>query len=214
MKVLRRYQLALMLVVLAFLLVAVVFHRLPQEIPIHWGVDGQANRWLGKPWGALVLPSLTLVTTLLLIVAPALMPGGFNVESPPRFYPVVVAALAGFLVFVTAVQLLVAAGSPLNLPRLVVGAAGGLLAVTGNYLGKVPRNHLIGIRTPWTLSSEFVWERTHRFSGPVFVLCGVALALYAVAEEGVPQPRIILSLIGAMVSLPTLYSYLLSRRQK
>lgn len=214
MNLLRRYQLALMLVVLAFLLVAVAFRRLPQEIPVHWGADGQANGWLEKPWGALVLPVVTLVTTLLLIVAPALIPGGFKVASPPRFYPIVVAALAGFLVFVTGVQLLVATGSPLNLQRLVVGAAGGLLAVTGNYLGKVPRNHLIGIRTPWTLSSEFVWERTHRFAGPVFVLCGVALLLYAAVEEGTPQPRIILSVIGVMALLPTLYSYLLSRREK
>lgn len=214
MNLLRRYQLALMLVVLAFLLVAVVFRRLPQEIPIHWGPDGQVDGWLEKPWGALVLPLLTLVTTLLLIFAPVLIPGGFNAASPPRFYPIVVAVLAGFLVFVTGVQLLVATGAPLNLQRLVVGAAGGLLAVTGNYLGKVPRNHLIGIRTPWTLSSEFVWERTHRFAGPVFVLCGVVLLLYAAVEEGTPQPRIILPVIGVMVLLPTLYSYLLSRREK
>lgn len=214
MNLLRRYQLALMLVLLAFLLVAVVFHRLPQEIPVHWGADGQVNGWLEKPWGALVLPLLTLLTTLLLIFAPALMPGGFKVASPPRFYPIIVAALAGFLVFVTAVQLLVATGSPLNLQRLVVGAAGLLLAVTGNYLGKVPRNHLIGIRTPWTLSSELVWERTHRFAGPVFVLCGVVLLLYAAVEGGTPQPRIILPVIGIMVLLPTVYSYLLSRRDK
>jgi uncharacterized membrane protein len=214
MNLLRRYQLALMLVVLAFLLVAVVFHHLPQQIPIRWGADGQANGWLAKPWGALVLPLLTLITTLLLMLAPALMPGGFKVASPPRFYPVIVAAFAGFLVFVTGVQLLVATGSPLNLQRLVVGAAGVLLAVAGNYLGKVPRNHPIGIRTPWTLYSEFVWERTHRFAGPVFVLCGVALLLYAAVEDGAPQPRIILPIIGVMVCLPAAYSYLLSRREE
>jgi uncharacterized membrane protein len=214
MNVLRRYQVALILVVVAFLLAAIVFRRLPPEIPIHWGADGQVNGWLAKPWGALLLPLVALLTTLLLIFAPGFMPSGFNVASPPRFYPHMVAAFAGFLAFVTAVQLLVATGSSLNLPQLVVGAAGGLLAITGNYLGKVPRNHLMGIRTPWTLSSDYVWERTHRFAAPVFVLCGAVLLLYTTFVDGTPKPGVVLPVVGMMVSLPTLYSYLLWRRRK
>jgi uncharacterized membrane protein len=213
MSVLRRYYVALLLVVLAFVLVAVVFRRLPQKIPIHWGADGQANGWLAMPWGVLLLPLVALGSTLLLIFAPSVIPSGPDVASPPRFYPSIVAAFAGFLAFGTGVQLLVAAGSALNLQRLIVAAAGGLLTVTGNYLGKVPRNHLIGIRTPWTASSDYVWERTHRFAGPVFVVCGLVLFLYALVEEGQPNPRVVLFVIGMMVTLPTFYSYVLWRRE-
>jgi uncharacterized membrane protein len=213
MKVLRRYHVALLFVTLAFLFVAVAFRHLPQQIPIRWGTDGQANDWLGKPWGALLLPLVALGATLLLIFAPSVIRSEFDIDLPSRFYPSIVAAFAGFLAFVTGVQLLLATGSPLNLQRLIVAAAGGLLAVTGNYLGKVPRNHLIGIRTPWTLSSGYVWERTHRFAAPVFVLCGLVLVLYALFEEGLPSPRVVLFVIGMMVSLPTVYSYLLWRRK-
>jgi uncharacterized membrane protein len=214
MNVLRRYQLALMLVVLAFLLVAVMFRRLPQEIPIHWGADGQVDEWLSKPWGALLLPQAALLTTLLLIFAPGFCHGGFPVSAPPKFYPYVVAAFAGFLAIVTGAQLLVASGASLNMQQLVVAAAGGLLAITGNYLGKVPRNHLIGIRTPWTLSSDYVWDRTHRFAAPVFVICGTILLLYAAYEKGVPKPSVVLPIIGVMASLPILYSYFLWRQRK
>ena len=134
MSKLRRYYVALLLVMLAFLFVAVVFRRLPQEIPIHWGADGQANGWLAKPWGALLLPLVALCTTLVLIFAPSVILSGFDVTSPPRFYPSIVAAFAGFLAFGTGVQLLVAAGSPLNLQRLMVAAA----AAAGCY-GKLSR---------------------------------------------------------------------------
>jgi uncharacterized membrane protein len=211
MNALRRYHVALLMVGLAFLLVAVVFRRLPQEIPIRWDTEGHANGWLAKPWGALLLPLVSLSTALLFIIAPSVMPSAFGVAAPPRFYPIIVAAFTSFVTFGAAVQLLVATGSPLNLQRLVVAAAGGLLVVAGNYLGKVPRNHLIGIRTPWTLSSGYVWERTHRFAGPVFVLCGLVLLLYAMVNEGQPNPRMVLFVIGLMGSLPTVYSYLLSR---
>ena len=214
MNVLRRYYMALALVALAFLFVAVVYQRLPELVPIHWGSDGEVNGWLPKPWGALILPLTALGSTLLLIFAPAVVPSGFNVASPPKFYPLVVAAIAGFGTFGAAVQLLVAAGAHLNLLRLLVAAAGVLLMITGNFLGKVPRNHLIGIRTPWTLSSEYVWSRTHRLAGPVFVLSGVALLLYALVESGLPDPRVVLFVIGTMVMAPTLYSYLLWRGQR
>jgi uncharacterized membrane protein len=214
MNVLRRYYVALLLVGLAFVLVAVVFHRLPQKIPIQWGPDGQPNGWLARPWGALLLPLVALSSTLFLILVPSVIPSSFDAASPPRFYPSIVAAFAGFLAFGTGVQLLVAAGSALNLQRLIVAAAGGLLAVTGNYLGKVPRNHLVGIRTPWTVSSGYVWERTHRFAGPVFVVCGLVLFLYALVEEGLPNPRVVLFVIGMMIMLPTFYSYVLWRGEK
>jgi len=214
MNVLRRYYVSLLLVMLAFLFVAVVFHRLPQEIPVHWGADGRANGWLVKPWGALVLPFVALGATLLLIFVPGIVQSGFPMTSPPKVYPTVVAAFAGFVAFATGVQLLVAAGAPLNLPRLIMAAAGGLLAVSGNYLGKVPRNHLLGIRNAWTLSSDFVWARTHRFAGPIFVLSGLLLLVYAMIEEGPPNPGVVLFVIGTMVMLPTIYSYLLWRQRK
>ena len=86
---------------------------------------------------------------------------------------------------------------------------GVFFIVIGNYMGKVTRNSYVGVRTPWTLASDRVWEGTHRFAGPEFVIGGVLLVLASLATtSGVPP----LCIVFATTLIPVIYSYIVSRR--
>lgn len=207
---LRRYWLALLLVALALIFSAATYHRLPANMAVHWGLDGNVDGWMSRPWGAWLLPLVSLLLTLLMIAAPVLRHRD-GAATEPRIYPTLVATIAGFTLFLHAILLLHAMGSPLGVPRLVGAATGVLLAIVGNYMGKVPRNPWIGIRLPWTLQSDEVWERTHRFAAPVLVAGGLVLFVVCLARPDMRSPLPIVVILGVTAAIPVVKSYLIWR---
>jgi uncharacterized membrane protein len=98
--------------------------------------------------------------------------------------------------------------NPLS-PRPILVGVGFLIAVVGNFLGKMTRNFFAGIRTPWTLASEEVWHRTHRLAGKLFVLAGLVVAVAGVA--GVPGWPL-LAVPGVAALIAVVYSYVVYKR--
>ena len=90
---------------------------------------------------------------------------------------------------------------------------GGLFVVMGNYMAKIKRNWFIGIRTPWTLSSEAVWQKTHQLGGKLFVLLGVAMIVVAFLPNTISWNIFIGSLVTVALT-PVVYSYILYRRER
>jgi len=156
-----------------------------------------------KPFGAFFLPFLSLFSCALLIAAPHLSPRGFSVAPFQRVYPTFVAAITGFSLYMTVVALLASNDGILDRSRVTAGA-GVLLAVVGNYLGKVTRSFM-GICTPWTLANDIVWERTHRFAGRVFVVGGVLIFWLAITwpEQAVAS----LTILAMTILAPIIYSF-------
>jgi uncharacterized membrane protein len=208
----RTYWLALLFVMLNLALLAVAYRRLPDAVPLLWSTKGSVIFSMSKPFGALLLPLLHAVITLFLMAAPALDPGTLRAPQTPRFYPLAVAIISGFLMLATSLVLAAALGAALSVPHVLFGGFGVLVALIGNYLGKVPKNQMVGIRTPWTLSSEYVWERTHRFAAPLFVTSGSALFLYCVLQRNSLSPLVAGAIIAATALAPYCYSYLIWKR--
>jgi uncharacterized membrane protein len=100
-------------------------------------------------------------------------------------------------------------GRPVDMVRGIEAGIGLLLAVVGNFLGKVTRNFFVGIRTPWTLASEEVWMRTHRLGGRLFVLAGLAMFALALAGGG---PIAMIVVVGAAALVSVVASYFIYRR--
>jgi uncharacterized membrane protein len=118
-------------------------------------------------------------------------------------YPTLVAAITGFSLYMTVVALLASNDGILDRSRVTAGA-GVLLAVVGNYLGKVTRSFM-GICTPWTLANDVVWERTHRFAGRVFVVGGVLIFWLAITS---PQQSVAsLTILSITILAPIVYSF-------
>lgn len=210
---LRRYWLAFSFVALAFVLALACYGRLPPRMAVHWNLAGEVDGWMPRLPGAFGLPLVSLLLTLLMAGLPRFRPA-VDGDPVPRVYPVLVAAVAAFHLFLTAVLLLFASGARIGVPQTMGVGLGLLLAVVGNYMGKVPRNRLVGFRLPWTLASEEVWERTHRFAAPVMVAGGLCLAVVSFLRRDAQDMLAPLATLALIVVVPTVKSYLIWRDWK
>jgi uncharacterized membrane protein len=182
-----------------------LYGQLPEQIPTHFDISGQPDRWSSRPGGALTLPGAMVGTWLLLWLLPKISPKGWRVEPFENVWNRVQVAILGFLLLIHVGVLGYSMGwwgAALN--RLVIGAVGLLLMTLGNYLGKTTRNFFLGIRTPWTLASDEVWRRTHRLGGWLLVAAGVVFVL--MAFTGVYEPVLVGTIIVAAV-VPVVYSF-------
>jgi uncharacterized membrane protein len=209
MNELRRYGLAIAFTVTTFVVALLAYRQLPDPIPIHWDLQGTADGWIAKGWGAFLVPLASAAQTALLIALGSRALRRAHSGSMARVYPTVVAALAGFMLFVTMVTTTAASGASLSVPSYVSTGTGLLLIVIGNLLGKTTRNPILGIRTPWTMGSDEVWSRTHRVGGWIMVLAGVAVVLAGIAGYGI-LTMVAIVLAAAMSSIAT--SYIIHRR--
>ena len=198
-----RYWVSILFVVLAFAAASLLYSQLPDPVPTRWGIYGEIVGLMPKPSGAFLLPFLSLLSCALLIAAPHLAPRGFSVVSFQRVYPTLVAAITGFSLYMTVVALLASNDGILDRSPVTAGA-GVLLAVVGNYLGKVTRSFM-GICTPWTLANDVVWERTHRFAGRVFVVGGVLIFWLAITSP--EQTAACLTILTTTILAPIVYSF-------
>jgi uncharacterized membrane protein len=134
-----------------------------------------------------------------------------NISPFSRTYGRILVTLSLFLLIFHTLLLLKAANYPLRIEHLLPALIGLLLAILGNWMGKIRRNRFVGIRTPWTLSSDFVWERTHRLGGRLFALLGITIFLTSLLA---PPPIIATTSIAGLLLITLwamLYSYRLSR---
>jgi uncharacterized membrane protein len=197
------------LVAAAFATSVVLYPRLPAIIPTHWNAAGVINGWMPKSRGAFVAPVVSLVIVACLILFEPIQIEEDGDDLKVRYYPTIVAGVAGLNFFVNLWVLMAGMGWHRALPSHLAIAVGLLLVVLGNSLGKVRQNGVVGIRTPWTLADEEVWARTNRVGGRLIVLAGLVMA-----ATGIMGFRMVPGLIaiGAAAAVSVGYSYVIWRR--
>ena len=201
--------LGLLLVTAGFAYALAMSSSLPDRVPSHWDASGRVNGTMGKPWGVFIVPIVMALLWLLFQVLPRMSPRGFEMDSFAGAWGVMTVAVLGFLLFVEVLTLRAARTAASLPPNFIFVGIGALFAVIGATLGKVRRNFFAGIRTPWTLASEEVWNRTHRLASKVFVGAGLAVVAAALLGLGWWTPLAAL-LLGALI--PVIYSYVIYQR--
>jgi len=184
-------------------------------VPVHFNAYGEANGWASANLGLFVLPWTALVLLAAQWIAPRIVPRGDNLRKSAKAWAtlwlaitVVLALVQGYVI---AVSLQLAGPAP-KLPMLLVG---GLFVFMGNMLGKLRSNFTMGIRTPWTLSSDRVWDQTHRFAGKAFVAAGLLLVVLAMTSLPAQwQVAVILCAALGVAAASVVKSYLLWRQQQ
>lgn len=158
-----------------FLLIGMIGIAGDAEVPVHWGINGEPDRF-GSKWEALLtLPVITLLVNVLLAVVPFFEPREGNLARSATAYNATWIGTNILMAVIYAGTVLVGLGVPVPIDRVIILMVGALFMVLGNYLGKIRSNFFMGIRTPWTLSSERSWNRTHRLGGKLFLGLGMAL---------------------------------------
>ena len=148
-----------------------IYSDLPDRIPTHWNLRGEVNAYGGKAT-TFVLPGVMAGIVLLFSALPWLSPRKYEVDTFSPTYLYLMLVIVTFMGYLHVLTLWAALSKPLNMNRSLLGAAFLMLILFGNVLGRVQRNFYIGIRTPWTLANEKVWQATHRFAAKVFVVAG------------------------------------------
>lgn len=197
----------------AFLSSVLAFGRLPERVPVHWNAAGEVDRYGSRFEGAVLLPLIILGIALLIPALPRLDPRGANYEKFRPTYHLAMNATLTFMLAIHLVALGTALGLDLPMGRLMPVGVGALLIVLGNALPRARPNWMFGIRTPWTLSNDRVWERTHRVGGYLMVAAGMVVLLSALIFPGVES---VWWLVGAVVMASlgsVIYSYLAWRQE-
>lgn len=164
----------LVLLIAALFAVAAYFYpQLPEKVPSHWGVGGEIDRYSSRFFGAFGLPLLASGIYVLMLVVPGMDPKKAAYEHFAGAYDVIRWALVSFIALLHAVILMAGLGYSINAGLIVQPAVSVLFVVIGQQLGKVKHNYTVGIRTPWTLASQEVWQKTHRFAAPLWVAAGL-----------------------------------------
>lgn len=160
--------------------------QLPEgaTVPIHFDIEGKADGWAQAHWGLFMLPLLAFGSLGLVWLLPRIDPRADKLKQSLKAQLNMVLATQLLMATVQAQIIALGLGHAFDFGRSLLFMVGLLLMVVGNMAGKLRWNYTVGIRTPWTLANERVWDKTHRFGGVVFFIAGVALIL--AAALGVP----------------------------
>ncbi len=161
------------IILLSFIIGIYFYPQMPKKMALHWNFQGQANGYVPKFWGVFLIPLISMGLFLLFAVIPKMDPLKHNIEKFRKYYDGFVILIILFLFYVYILTIFWNLGIRFNLVQLLAPAFGVLFYYCGILTEKAKRNWFIGIRTPWTLSNEKVWEKTHKIGGRLFKATGV-----------------------------------------
>lgn len=202
-------KLIILIIILMYAASMIFLPILPQAIPMHWNISGQVDSWWPKNIAVWLFPAITSVMFLFFRFFPSIDPRKEKYKLFRKEWEIIQTVIITFMAYMQFIIFYIALHpGTLIMPLMFIGL-GTLFIVMGNYLSKIRQNYFIGIRIPWTLSSEDNWNKTHRFASWTFV--GAGILMLAEAYFLRYAPGIIFSSILLAVGLPIIYSFLLFR---
>jgi uncharacterized membrane protein len=202
---------SLIAILAATLASALVYARLPEMAASHWNAAGQVDGYMPRFWAAFLMPIISVGILLLLLVLPALDPLKANIANFRSYYNAFIALMIVFMLFIHGVTLAWNLGyDGFNIGNAILPAVGLIFVFAGIMMAKAKRNFFIGIRTPWTLSNDTVWDETHKLGSKMFIGAGIVTILSAFFGELSFWIMFPVMMLAAFV--PVVYSYFLWRR--
>lgn len=205
--------LTLVIIAAAIALSLVVYSRLPEQVASHWNAADEVNGTMPRFWGAFLMPLITLAMLGLFLLIPAIDPLRANIAAFRGTFNVFISLIVAFMLYLHVLTLLWNLGwQSFRMSVALLPALGVLFAFIGLMLRRAKRNYSIGIRTPWTLSSDRVWDQTHRLGAVLFVISGVLTAA-GVLFPSISYWFVLAPILGSSLFL-VVYSYFLWRAEQ
>ena len=196
--------------VLPMIIGAIIYSKLPKQMPIHFNYSGNADNYAPKAFVCFALPLIMLFAILffhVFINNDFKYNGGGSVVATISKWTIPVVS-----VIVFALCSIYGLGYNLSSTKYIIGAVVIVIIFSGNYLPKCRQNYTVGIKLPWTLNDINNWNKTHRMAGVLWIICGILFAISAFLGR-VGEVSIII-LIIVMVCVPTAYSFLLYKNKR
>ena len=183
-----------------------LWEKLPDKLPLHWNANGEVDSWGSKPFVVFAVPAIMLaihwVCSLVTLADPK------KQNHSPKMIQFVFWMAPAISALISAITYFSAIGSEIQVEMIVFASLGAIFTVIGNYLPKCGQNYTIGIKIPWTLSSEENWNKTHRLAGWIWVFGGIA----TIALSFIGIYEIIIAIALVMALAPVVYSYILHKK--
>jgi len=189
------------------------YPQLPPTVATHWNLRGTADGFSSRAVAISIIPVVILLMTGLFNVLPRLDPRHENYSRFIGTYWLIANAVIVFMLVAHGMIIATGLGYSVRIDRLMPIGVGVLFIVLGNYLTRVEPNWFVGIRTPWTLSSDTVWRKTHRTGGWLMVIGGLVVAASAFLPHGAFLPLFITAIV-IMAVIPIVQSYVLWKREQ
>ncbi|MES2437055.1 MAG: SdpI family protein [Patescibacteria group bacterium] len=196
------------LLVLSFIAGSYFYPRFPEQVVTHWNLVGEADGYSTPFAAAYFLPILSLMLYVVFKLLPKIDPRKDMYAAFKETYNLIVVSV---IVFLTIMHLLVGfygLGYTIPIHIVVPIMVGALFITLGSYFGKIKNNWFVGVRNPWTLSHAKVWDKTHAFSGKLFVIAGVLFIGMAFIPNQYITPLFI-AIIAGIIIIPNIYSYII-----
>ena len=139
----------------------------------HWNFQGEVDGYISKFWGLFLMPFISVGLFLLFVFIPKIDPLKVNIEKFRKYFDWFIVLIALFLFYIYLLTVFWNIGSRFDMGQFTIPALGILFYYCGVLIENAKRNWFIGIRTPWTLSSDSVWEKTHKIGGKLFKIAGI-----------------------------------------
>lgn len=198
---------SLILIVLVLTMTIIFYDKLPEEIPIHWNLKGEVDNYVSKPFGAFLSPLLMVAIWLGMKFLPNIDPRRHNYKKFESSYEIAIGVLVTFAFVLQMAIILSSLGYDISMDRIIMVMSGVMFVVIGNYLPKAKSNFFYGIKTPWTLSSEISWKKTHRLGGRLFVVSGLAIILSSLLFNETVRVVVMILTLLAVAIVPIWASY-------
>ncbi len=199
-------------VALAVILAIVGILIMPDTIPTHFGPSGEPDAW-GSKFTVLLYPAILVLVTVLAVPMIKLDPKQDNYERFSKYYYNFFLGFALFFLAMEAANIAIAMGAAINVGSIICFVTGVLMFFVGNMMPKIKQNFFFGIKTPWALTDEENWFKTHRLGGKTFAAGGIAIMIAAFIP-GESKIWILLAVVLVMVFVPFVYSYVIFKNKQ
>ncbi len=186
----------------------IIWEKLPEELPIHWGPTGEVDGWASRGFAVFGMPAILAALNLLCHIVTG--HDRKNKDQNKKVFTLIFWIIPTLANVACMMTYLTAMGISAKAPNIIIAVVGVGLAIVGNYLPKCKLNYTIGIKIVWTLESEANWLATHRFAGKVWLCGGILLAFLSF----LPAASLVWAVIPVllcMVAAPLIYSYVFFR---
>jgi len=164
----------------------VLYDGMPARMATHWNAAGVADGYAGKAFALFLIPAIMLLVQGLFVLIPKIDPLRKNIEAFREQFEGFALLLSVFMAYLFVLIILWSKGALFSMTVALMPAFASMFYGIGSLLKGIKRNWFVGIRTPWTMSSDVVWDKTHALGSRLFklsgvvILAGVALPQYAV----------------------------------
>lgn len=196
----KKVQIITLIIVLVSFMIGIYFYvQMPDQMASHWNAQGKVDGYMPKFWGLFLMPIISIGLLFLFSLILKIDPLKENIKKFRRHFDWFVMFIILFLFYVYVLTIFWNAGFRFDMGQFMIPALGMLFYYCGVLIENAKQNWFIGIRTPWTLSNEKVWDKTHHLGGKLFKIAGVLAFL------GVLLPTYTILLVVAPIISVSLY---------